>query len=199
MPRPLLIIVSGRPGSGKTTLAHAIAREVCCPALCRDEMKEGYCISHGACHSELPADTNRKLYDVFFSVIRQLLDHRVSLVAEAAFQHKLWAPQLEPLMPLCDMRLVLCCIDPLIARQRLLQRGESNPRRERFHRDFAVHAARKGQHPPIGAYDPPQLTIPTIDVDTTNGYRPTLPVIVDHVLRGRRDHNSTDAIGRNQT
>ena len=38
---PTLIVVTGRPGSGKTTLAHALAREIRCPAICRDEIKEG--------------------------------------------------------------------------------------------------------------------------------------------------------------
>ena len=40
-PLPTLIIVSGPAGSGKTTLAHAIASAVGCPAICRDEIKEG--------------------------------------------------------------------------------------------------------------------------------------------------------------
>ena len=39
--RPTLIVVSGPAGSGKTTLAHAIASAVGCPAICRDEIKEG--------------------------------------------------------------------------------------------------------------------------------------------------------------
>jgi adenylate kinase family enzyme len=38
---PSLIVVSGPPGTGKTTLAHEIATVVGCPAICRDEIKEG--------------------------------------------------------------------------------------------------------------------------------------------------------------
>ena len=39
--RASLTVVAGRPGSGKTTLAHALARAIRCPAVCRDEVKEG--------------------------------------------------------------------------------------------------------------------------------------------------------------
>jgi hypothetical protein len=38
---PTLVVVSGSPGSGKTTLGHKIALAVRYPAICRDEIKEG--------------------------------------------------------------------------------------------------------------------------------------------------------------
>jgi len=34
---PTLVVVSGPPGSGKTTLAHKIAAAVGCPVISRDE------------------------------------------------------------------------------------------------------------------------------------------------------------------
>ena len=43
---PTLVVVSGPIGSGKTTLAHKIARAVGCPVVSRDEIKEG--LAHGS-------------------------------------------------------------------------------------------------------------------------------------------------------
>jgi hypothetical protein len=51
--RPTVIVVSGPPGSGKTPLAYAIASAVGCPAICRDEIKEG--LVHAA-HGGLASD-----------------------------------------------------------------------------------------------------------------------------------------------
>jgi len=36
---PTLVVVSGPPRTGKTTLAHAIGRSIGCPAVSRDEIK----------------------------------------------------------------------------------------------------------------------------------------------------------------
>ncbi len=38
---PTLVVISGPSGAGKTTLAHLLARRIGCPAICRDEIKEG--------------------------------------------------------------------------------------------------------------------------------------------------------------
>lgn len=39
-PPPLLVIVTGAPGSGKTTLARALAGACALPLLCKDDLKE---------------------------------------------------------------------------------------------------------------------------------------------------------------
>lgn len=174
---PLLIVVTGRPGSGKTTLAHALAGAIRCPAICRDEIKEGFIntVRPIAAHSD---EIHRKIYDAFFDTVKLLLTQRITLVAEAAFQHKLWAPKLVPMQEIARIRIVICTIDPELARKRHIERGLSDPQRERFHDDPAVRAVREGKELPIENYDPPHLNVPTLTVDTSDGYKPSLDEIV---------------------
>ncbi|MEX0884900.1 MAG: AAA family ATPase [Phycisphaeraceae bacterium] len=183
--QPTLVIVTGRPGSGKTTLAHALAREVRCPALCRDELKEGLVNTAGD-HDQLGKDANWHIYETFFATIELLMDRGITLVAEAAFQHKLWAPKLEPHVGRWRMRLIVCTIDGKLARTRFIERGVADPLRERFHGDRAVRAHREGVELPIGEYDPPQLPVPTLSVDTTVEYSPPLSDILKFVRASDR-------------
>jgi len=179
-PQPLLIVVTGRPGAGKTTLAHALARAIRCPAICRDEIKEGFINTTGQFHTIIKADhdTGRHVYDAFFDTIHLLLSRRITHVAEASFQHKLWAPKLEPLQQIARIRIILCDIDARLARTRHIARGLADPIRERFHLDPDVQAAREGRDLPLGDYDPPHLNLPTLTVDTSDGYHPAFESIV---------------------
>jgi predicted kinase len=169
--RPLLIVVTGQPGSGKTSLTHTLARAIRCPAICRDEIKEGLLNTIGET-GKAENDITRQVYDLFFETVQLLLSHQVSLVAEAAFQHKVWAPKLEPLRAIGDIRIVVCAIDPELARARRMARVIADPDRERFHPDRDV---------PIQNYDAPHLDVPTLTVDTSDGYRPAFERIVSFV------------------
>ena len=99
--KPKCVIVTGRQGSGKTTLAKKLGERLWMPVICRDEIKEGYVSTYGVKHDELPPDTNGKITDFFFTIVDRYLERHVSVVIEAAFQHKVWAPR---------MPAIGCCV-----------------------------------------------------------------------------------------
>lgn len=169
MRQPALIVVTGRPGAGKTTLAHALARAVRCPAVCRDEIKEGLVCTSG----DAGGDIQRRATDAFFDTLALLLGRGVTVVAEAAFQDRVWAPRLEPLRAVARVRVVLCEVHPELARARQAARGLADPARARFHPEGA------GRDRATGSYDPPRLDVPTLRVDTSDGYRPAFDAIVE--------------------
>ena len=174
-PRPTLIVVSGPAGSGKTTLAHAIAAAVGCPAICRDEIKEGMVHATPGFVPSTGDELTRRTFPVFFAVLDVLLKAGVTTVAEAAFQDHVWGPRLVPLLNLAQLRIVHCTVDADVAFRRALRRAQDNPLR-RAHADPAALLS-AGER----AFVRVAMDAPSLEVDTTDGYRPGLDQIVAFV------------------
>ena len=192
--KPYLLVVTGRPGSGKTTFAKALSDEIFMPVISRDQIKEGYVHTFGKKHAELGDDTNKRVTDIFFDTLRYLTANKISVIAEAAFQHSIWSSMLEPFMEMTRIYLLICRVDGMTALDRFIKRGLENSLREYFHGDIGVGLARKGIEPKANPYEEPRLDAPTFIVDTSEAYVPSVQdlkrmILKEHKMTSRGDKN----------
>lgn len=100
-------------------------------------------------------------------------------MAEAAFQDKVWRPRLTPLRAIARLRIVHCVVDADVAFQRILRRrAGSNVRLAHADPGPADAASCIRRH---HEFDRVSLDVPSIEVDTTSGYRPCLDQVAAFV------------------
>ena len=186
--KPKCVIVTGRPGSGKTTLSKKLAQRLWMPVISRDEIKEGYVNTFGVKHDQLPSDTNGVVNNFFFEIVNQFLTNKVSLIIEAAFQHKVWETRISKIVEIGSPFIVVCSTDGEVAAKRHLQRGLDDSSREFYHGDKRVSIFRKtGVMAPPGNYVEPEFNVPTIHVSTEVEYAPSMDEIVQQIRSSNVD------------
>jgi len=181
MNKPLLVIVTGSPASGKTTLAHILAEKINCPLLSRDEIKEGYINTLSLAHSQLDKSTDLHVYDTFFEAIDLLISKRISVIAEAAFQDKLWKPKLLNLSDGTEIKIIICKTNPDLIKSRFTNRFSNNPDREKYHGDQSISMLAEQFNSLTENYKPINIDAPTLEVDSTENYNPDIEAIVNFI------------------
>ena len=95
------------------------------------------------------------------------------IVAEAAFQDRVWRIGLEPLLPLATLRVIRCHVADDVARVRRVARMAEPQRRAHDDTDPRIVTP--------SAFVPISLAAPSLVVATTSGYVPDLEHIVSFV------------------
>jgi predicted kinase len=164
-----LVLVGGRPGAGKSTLARRLAAALAWPLVSRDEIYQG--IRHTLRHDPQRGakdPVTEAAFGVFFQTIDGLVRAEVSVVAEAAFQDPRWRLGLRRITPAAGVRVVHCLVGPGRAAERVAERQGTAPR-------------------PAGAFVPVSLPVPSLSVDTADGYHPGFDAIVAFALGAAGD------------
>jgi len=130
MSQNLLIIVSGPPGAGKTTLAKRIAEELGLPLLARDDIKELLFDTLGWSDRQWSKKLGLASWRVLYHLLEEMLKANQSLVVESNFRRELASEELSALQREYRFETVqvLCKADSETLLKRFKQRAESGER-----------------------------------------------------------------------
>lgn len=175
--KPVLVIVGGSPASGKSSLAEKLGEALGLPVLSRDAFKEPLMDQLVMPDGEGPRTVGGAAYALLYVVLDKLIGAGVGAIAESNFTHGEAEGDLHPLTAWTRGVQLVCETVPDEATRRYKQRARSGER----------HPGHQGADPATledldesieeGRYDPLDLPIPLLQIDSTNGFSPNLEEI----------------------
>jgi predicted kinase len=179
---PPLVIVTGPPASGKTTLGRALAMRLKMPFLYKDGIKETLFDTLSWSDRAWSRKLGVATYALLFHLLEMELAVGRSLVVESNFDAERAGPIFLALRERYDFRPVqVCCIaDGAVLLERCHARATTTERHP-GHDDLA-HMAELEPSLLRGRLDPLPLKSPVIEVDTTDFTQVDVEAITRRVL-----------------
>ncbi|MEA3075206.1 MAG: hypothetical protein QOF60_114 [Actinomycetota bacterium] len=171
----LLVVVTGNPATGKTTIARRLGAAASLPVITKDDLKETMADVLGWTDRESSKRLGHAATKVLLQVAERVLDAGSSLVVESNFPPDLAGPDLKDIVERtrADVLQVLVTCPPDIAARRYAERD-----RHPVHTDT--------DRPELPPMEPMDLPGPLFTVDTANAddeppdLTPILAAVVNH-------------------
>lgn len=182
---PLFVVLTGKPASGKTTLASALADPgaLGIPLLSRDAIKAGLEETANTPSANTDAAILDATQSVFFDTIEMLLRNGVSLITDVGFSD--WTNLgLRRVSALATTVVIHCQVGSVLAQRRFIERTRISPRISEKRRARIESEMTSGAFD-WSRWDDVPIDAPVIRVDTGDGSQLDVGAIVAFV-RGVR-------------
>ena len=165
---PPVLIVSGAPATGKTTLGKQIASEFALPFLSRDGIKESLYDTIGAGDRDRSRQLGVASIQLLFYFLERLLAAGQGLVVESNFYDRYDTPRFEALLARYAARVVQihCTAEAPVIIARYRQRASTSERHPGHLGTAVLPELRAGLRE--AAWRPLRLAAPCVTVNTTD-------------------------------
>lgn len=129
--KPLMVVVTGPPAAGKSTLAGAVSVGLGIPSVARDQVKFSLVRTHNPTDDELRrgGPVAKRTFAAFEAVIHAYVDNGVSVVVEQACERGKGEQFLARFAPEADIAIVYCEVTREVSISRFAARLDDPSRR----------------------------------------------------------------------
>lgn len=164
---PTLIIISGPPGAGKSTLARPLARHLGMPLFEKDAIKERFADDLGSIALSMNSQLGLAAILELYATTREMIHAGRDVVIESFFHHGRAETDLVPIVADARALLIHIYADTPILLSRY-ERRLHDPARHPIH-EVGNRIGDLRHYLAEGICDPLDLDIPRIFIDTTYG------------------------------
>jgi predicted kinase len=173
----MLILVGGSPGSGKTTLATTLAESLRLPLISRDAVKEALMDSFGSNDRAQSRALSTASFHLLPTIVETLIHAGVGAIVDCNFSAGISEREWRHFKERARVSQLFCHAPADACRRRFIARVQSGARHPGHHDASEASLADFEAGLRSNRYAPLELDIPTLRVDTNDGYEPDLPAI----------------------